>query len=286
MLALDSPRWSKLKHAYGPAADVPALIRAIADEPIPRYSNHPAEARNNPTPWDEVYSSLCHQFSIYSATYAAFPHIVAIAEADGLEKRVETLVLAGTIRVNGVPDADIPNDLIDDFETAMCNVRQWSLPTFRAAKLDDRSGLPYLLLQAFGGLRHPKSVYVRSIDRLYDGEPEIDACPNCHEYFAVEMRLDGPVSVPCDGHGMPIKQRAKKLPVDRSNYTSRCESGRLVLQESDDPNWPEPETANVLAALALEREATDLATRILDIDSMVSCPHCNTATKLADAFNY
>ncbi len=287
MLALDSHRWCELNHAYGPATDVPALIRAIANEPFPRYSDHPADARNNPTPWDEVYASLCHQYSIYSATYAALPHIVEIAEAGGLEQRVETLLLAGTIRVNGVADPDIPTDLIGEFEIAMAKVRTWSLATVKSAKLDNHAALP-CLLQAFGGLRHPKSVYVRAVEHFYEGdcELEIDYCPNCREYFAVEITTDGPVTLPSDSRGKPIRRRAKKLPVDRSSHATRSESGRLVLQQSDDPDWPKPETGNVLAALALEREASVLATRILDIDSMIACPHCDALSKLAETLDY
>ncbi len=92
MLDLESPRWSELRHAYGRADNVPNLIRALAAEQEPRYSNDLDHARTNPTPWEEVYSKLCHQYSVYSATYAAFPHIVEIAEADGLAKQRETLI--------------------------------------------------------------------------------------------------------------------------------------------------------------------------------------------------
>src|SRR4051794_24279697 len=114
MVALDSPRWKELQHAYGSAEDVPALLRALAAEATPRFSEHPAEARNNPTPWDEVYSSLCHQTSASSATYAAFPHIVEIAESSGVSMRVEVLLLAGTIQIHNNRD-NVPNDLVADF---------------------------------------------------------------------------------------------------------------------------------------------------------------------------
>ncbi|HUE71091.1 MAG TPA: hypothetical protein VMP01_09405 [Pirellulaceae bacterium] len=284
MLALDSPRWTALNHAYGSAADVPDLIRAIAEETVPRFSNHVAVARSNPSPWEWVYSCLCHQYTVYSATYAAFPHIVAIANADGVEKRIETLLLAGVIRVHGVTDGVIPADLVDDFELAMRTVRHWSLQTVRSAKLDDQSSLP-CLVQAFGALRHPKSAHVCAVERLSDGdcELEIDECPNCREYFLVEMTTDGPISMPCDGRGVPIRQRSKVLAVDRSGYPSRIQKGRLVLQRIDDPDWPIASTPDVLAALAAERGAVDLATRIIDVDASVACPACSCVTKLADA---
>lgn len=76
MLALDDPRWSELQHAYGDAAEIPDMLRALASSTGPKanYQNEP---------WFSLWSSLCHQGDVYTASYAAVPHIVQIAsEAD------------------------------------------------------------------------------------------------------------------------------------------------------------------------------------------------------------
>ena len=283
MLSLDSPRWKELRHAYGSAEHVPELIRAIAAESAPRYSDHPAKARNNPTPWDEVYSSLCHQCSAYSATYAAFPHIVAIAERDGVAMRAETMMLAGTITIHNNPD-NVPEDLATDFEVAMAAVRKWSLTTVREASLDYPGTLSHLL-QAFGALRFPASVYVRCLDRLYEGdwEVEIDYCPKCRNYILVEMGQEGPITMPVDSRGMPISESARRSVADRSQYADRIARGAAILRQASDPDWAEIETAAVLAALANERGDSVLGTRLLDLDARVTCPHCGFAFVLADA---
>lgn len=39
MLDLNSSRWSELRHAYGTAEHVPDLLRALAAETEPRYSD-------------------------------------------------------------------------------------------------------------------------------------------------------------------------------------------------------------------------------------------------------
>jgi hypothetical protein len=70
MLSLDDSRWTELTHAYGPASDVPALIRQLADNPAPKRANEP---------WFSLWSCLCHQGDVYTASYAAIPHIVQIA---------------------------------------------------------------------------------------------------------------------------------------------------------------------------------------------------------------
>ncbi|CAN5309681.1 hypothetical protein BH10PSE12_BH10PSE12_00120 [soil metagenome] len=74
MLLLDDPRWLQLQHAYGPAGDIPPLLRALELSPGPA-EDHEAEA------WFSLWSSLCHQGDVYAASYAAVPHIVRIASA-------------------------------------------------------------------------------------------------------------------------------------------------------------------------------------------------------------
>jgi len=71
MLSLDDPRWSELQHAYGPASDIPPLLHDLARAPGPQTVD--AE------PWFSLWSSLCHQGDVYSASYAAAPHILQIA---------------------------------------------------------------------------------------------------------------------------------------------------------------------------------------------------------------
>jgi hypothetical protein len=72
MLLLDDPRWGELQHAYGNAADVPDMLRALASSTGPK-----ADYRDEP--WFGLWSSLCHQGDVYTASYAAVPHIVHLA---------------------------------------------------------------------------------------------------------------------------------------------------------------------------------------------------------------
>lgn len=66
---LDSIPWSQLKHAYGSAADVPALIRAVAS----------ADVEEREEAWDALCGNLWHQGSIYEATAHAAPFFVELA---------------------------------------------------------------------------------------------------------------------------------------------------------------------------------------------------------------
>jgi hypothetical protein len=69
MLSLDSPRWSELRHAYGPASDIPALIVRLENPPAPQDRD---EA------WFALWSALAHQGDVYPASFAAVPHVVRI----------------------------------------------------------------------------------------------------------------------------------------------------------------------------------------------------------------
>lgn len=73
MLSLDSARWSELKHAYGAASDIPELLRRLDALPT---------ANGEEEPWFSLWSALAHQGDVYSASFAAVPHVVkALASA-------------------------------------------------------------------------------------------------------------------------------------------------------------------------------------------------------------
>jgi hypothetical protein len=67
MLDLDSPRWAELRHAYGPASDIPGLLRQLADFP---------PSADSAEPWFSLWSSLAHQGEVYPASFAAVPHVI------------------------------------------------------------------------------------------------------------------------------------------------------------------------------------------------------------------
>lgn len=73
MLSLDDPRWSELRHAYGGASDIPALLKQLAELPA---------SENRKEPWFSIWSALAHQGDVYSASFAAVPHVIeALASA-------------------------------------------------------------------------------------------------------------------------------------------------------------------------------------------------------------
>ena len=72
-LPLDSARWGELEHAYGKASDIPGLLRQLASLPA---------SDDEQEPWASLWSALAHQHEVYTASFAAVPHVVrALASA-------------------------------------------------------------------------------------------------------------------------------------------------------------------------------------------------------------
>ncbi len=70
---LDDVPWSRLRHAYGDASDVPGILRAVAD--------------GDQDAVDELFGNIWHQGTVYEATAYAVPFLVELLDADGIDKR-------------------------------------------------------------------------------------------------------------------------------------------------------------------------------------------------------
>jgi len=66
-LPLDSARWDQLQHAYGDASDIPELLRQLETVPA---------SKGEYEPWFSLWSALAHQNDVYTASFAAVPHVV------------------------------------------------------------------------------------------------------------------------------------------------------------------------------------------------------------------
>ena len=98
--------WATLEHAYGNAQDVPALLTA---------ADHASDEVG--VEWDELWSRLCHQGTVYSASYAALPVLATIAGRHAPSGYVAALHLAAAIIASeDGPQraADVRRDHADD----------------------------------------------------------------------------------------------------------------------------------------------------------------------------
>ncbi|GAA3889916.1 hypothetical protein GCM10022276_06190 [Sphingomonas limnosediminicola] len=119
MLSLHDPEWSRLSHAYGLASDTPRLLTELAGSTAP-HTDYESE------PWFSLWSSLCHQGDVFTASYAAVPHIVEIAcKTEGVID-FSFFQLPASIevaRLNGKGPA-IPEELEEPYQRAISGLTE------------------------------------------------------------------------------------------------------------------------------------------------------------------
>ncbi|MGW2253223.1 hypothetical protein ACWCXH_23940 [Kitasatospora sp. NPDC001660] len=84
LAGLDAHPWAAVNHAYGPAEDLPGLLRAFAE------GGEDAEEA-----LDELYGSIVHQGTVYTASVDAAPYLARIAACG--RQSVDALRLLGRL---------------------------------------------------------------------------------------------------------------------------------------------------------------------------------------------
>jgi hypothetical protein len=121
VLSLDSPRWAELMQAYGTAEDVPRLLEALAC-----IGREDARAEV----WFALWRTLHRSGEVFTASYAAAPHLLAIGGTFGVRERAEAAHLVTRIEASRRAPASppMPTDLVEGYAHAVD-----SLPAFVAA---------------------------------------------------------------------------------------------------------------------------------------------------------
>lgn len=124
-LRLDSARWAQLTQAYGTAEDVPRLLEALAC-----IGREDARAEV----WFALWRTLHRPGESYTASYAAAPHLLAIAGAFGVRERAEAAHLVTRIETSrrDPGSAPMPDDLVEPYAIAVER-----LPAFVAEAASD-----------------------------------------------------------------------------------------------------------------------------------------------------
>ncbi|MFE2017737.1 hypothetical protein ACFW9O_06720 [Streptomyces sp. NPDC059499] len=77
--------WSQLRHAYGPAGDIPDLFACLNG------------GKEDEKVWHDLWSALCHQGTVYEASYAALPALADIASGRAPGERKQAVLMGGLI---------------------------------------------------------------------------------------------------------------------------------------------------------------------------------------------
>ncbi|QNS02810.1 HEAT repeat domain-containing protein [Streptomyces xanthii] len=135
LAGLDSFPWDSVSHAYGSADDVPVLLRALTDP-----DDEAAEDALS-----ELYGSVLHQGTVYTATAAAVPFLARIAAAGhragdvlallgGMaESGDESGMEPGMVRAAVVAQLPLLIPMLDDDSAGVRKAAAWALSHTRAA---------------------------------------------------------------------------------------------------------------------------------------------------------
>jgi hypothetical protein len=167
--------WAQLTHAYGSAEDIPGLLELA----VPDMRSEV---------WTELWSRLCHQGTVYPASFAALPVLTLLARQWSPADRVMPLILAGDI----VASTDRPHDARDPRVSYGAEVSELIGLTEQALqnpglRLDPATYI--YLLQALLGLEGVE-VWGDRLDGVNDEEYEVP-CPSCGTGNFVVFGKDG-----------------------------------------------------------------------------------------------
>ncbi|MEV6155753.1 hypothetical protein AB0L53_35975 [Nonomuraea sp. NPDC052129] len=161
--------WSGLEHAYGAATDLLQLFEEVGDPELA------------PNAWHELWSSLCHQGTVYPASFAALPVLADIATGRLPGDQQSASALAGQI-VNGERQLHRPGYCRERYPAAIDELHRMILRHLTEEPFEG-DGLDYLY--PLEGLLAFEGVPVWSeclLPNLHDV-----ICPSCSESLEIDL---------------------------------------------------------------------------------------------------
>ncbi|MEU8346186.1 hypothetical protein SAMN05443665_102977 [Actinomadura meyerae] len=236
--------WSRLSHAYGSAENIPGLLDRVA-------------AGRDDQAWNELWSALCHQGTVYSASFAALPRLAAIAsdQETGDDDAVMAVLLAGAI----VAGEAQPYNSVDVRARHAADIDALGRIAIRMLPAaSDRNTYVYLLqsVLAFEGVR----VWGHRLEGLNNDEYEIE-CPQCSVEMFVAFGDDGHFS--CVG-----------------DYATDADVPKLPLRPADPKAMSR--LADRLHTTARTHGQEEVAVRLTYLFGTATCPECGAELPVAD----
>jgi hypothetical protein len=231
--------WAALQDAYGSAEHLPALLTTAA-----------TAGTDVGGPWDELWGRLCHQGTVYSASYAALPVLAQISAQHEPSGYVAALHLAAAI----IASTDGPEDpavVRQRYERELADLRTVATRNLQHATTDTEFvyGLQALMAFENGG------IWQRALEPLATGEASLE-CPSCAEDLLLD--LDSPTP------------RITTFEDDSSAVT---------------PRKPPASTVEAgLLALAQTSNRPTLTTKLPYLFGTSTCPACQASFELPQTF--
>lgn len=227
--------WADLQTAYGSAHDVPRMIETWVQSPTDDNL-------------DDLWSHLCHQGTVYSASYAAIPLLADACARLAPKERRDALMLAGSILSSTDGKIVASKERLVSIEL-LARLDGILATEMRSTEVDAAEFI--YLLQSFNAFRVGPD-YGALFYRLADGEFEgtCNGC-GCELLFSVD---------PADGFAAA------------EDYVTKPETTRTPIEPHHENVYPA--TLSWMYALATKHGQTEVCSRINNLCGVGSCPKC------------
>ena len=183
LAGVDGVAWSDLEHAYGPATDIPAMLRAVAGD----------DDASRDRAITALFGSICHQGDVYEAAAEAVPFIAELARDAAMTPDHRRLLVALLGCIAAGEDEEARDAVAAQFAALLtplagANARMdWNL-AFAASQVADSAGASTGLLDGLAGqTADPQLPAALALTRaLVTGAPASDAL----ELAAASLRDD------------------------------------------------------------------------------------------------
>jgi hypothetical protein len=222
---LDDIRWSGLTHAYGPAEDVPELIRALYGDD----EEAAAEAIY------ELYGNIHHQGTIYQASAPAVPFLAhAVLHAPG--KRDELLMLLAVLADHDPAAVESPH-WPDSDVAAVCAELCEVLPELMQCLGDPERAVRRAALRVVSAVADllpykPWVLAVEQVDALYADDP----VPAVRADALIVLNRFGRVLEPLDSPLPEVRLAAAQLAAERSGPPYSAELVEVFAEDGAEPD--------------------------------------------------
>src|SRR5881396_1574136 len=136
MIPLDPAAWRQFAHAYGSAENIPALLNRLAE--------YPDESDYRNEPFFSLWSALCHQDHVFSASYAAVPHIVSLAECQPEKATMSYFLLPTAIEIDRMAGRgpEVPSEFGQEYFESLKRLGRVAAEQLKGT--DDKLRIQYL----------------------------------------------------------------------------------------------------------------------------------------------
>jgi hypothetical protein len=238
--------WHQLTDADGSADDLPLLLTQL-------------EPGGSEATWRALWNRLYNQGTVYGASFAILPELLALAEGWPAEDRVMPLVLAGAIAASEdlAPGAQEHQQHYMAAAPALATLAD---RTLSQGSLPREPGTYVHLLQALLAFKGDRT-WGRLLAGLADQEYETE-CPNCQTPLVIALREDDHNSMVHD-------------------FVAQATDEPLPLRAGESGNLTHPGQAlHDRACLEHQHEVADQLTYLF---GHATCPRCRTEFRVSDA---